>query len=677
MALSIFGVTVTGLGIGVLAYRNATQTVSELSARIFDREADYATARAEDYAASARHQLNLLVRVNQKSGLTNDMELLGLHLADIIRANPRLSSAGFGSVNGNATWASTQADGATLLHRYTGYADGVPVRQTFEVSDDGELTLLLEEPTTYDAHVRPWYKLGLSAQEPAWTEPYLFLPGNIPGITLVHEALDASGEQTGVFFVDFNFIFLSKALHYLNKQRGSVGVIFDNAGNVLAHSDPAYGHHDTPDGVPRIARLDDHPEPLTQMLGALDRTADPDDPPLLLLEHNGEAYAVGIQQARTPDSGLVWNVAIFMPERLLLGHARDGAMYNALLALMGLLLTLGLSLRFSSGVTTGFYAFYDEMKRLGRLELEDRPRPSARILEVEQLGEQLDNMRKSLRSFERYVPSALVQDLMARGIEAKPGGDSHHITVMFTDIVGFTTISEQLQPQDLADRLGEHLHRMSELIREQGGTVDKYIGDAIMAFWNAPGTVEDHPMAACTAALQMIATIKASEIQGARALWPIRIGLNTTQAVVGNFGSPNRLNYTAVGDGVNLASRLEALNKDYGTHILVTETTVATVGETFLTRPVDRVVVKGQSRAETVFELIGSRSDTTLDQQRWAQDTHEAFDAYLEQRWDDALRAYQRCLVMQPDDGVALRLYERCQRLKQHPPRGTGDGVMV
>src|SRR6185437_1039257 len=184
-----------------------------------------------------------------------------------------------------------------------------------------------------------------------------------------------------------------------------------------------------------------------------------------------------------------------------------------------------------------------------------------------------------LRSFGAYVPRDLVRAVLASGERAELGGKTKELTIFFSDLAGFTTLSETLAPEALVELLGGYFDEMTRVIQSHGGTIDKFIGDAIMAFWNAPGDEPDHAARACQAALDCQAKLDAMRRADARlAGLQARIGLATGSVLVGNIGASDRMNYTVMGDTVNLASRLEGLNKAYGTPIMIAETTFAKAG---------------------------------------------------------------------------------------------------
>lgn len=249
------------------------------------------------------------------------------------------------------------------------------------------------------------------------------------------------------------------------------------------------------------------------------------------------------------------------------------------------------------------------------------------------------------------------------------------VTVMFADIADFTGHAA-LTPDQLARALGRYLDAATRAVESTGGTVDKYIGDALMVLWNAPSPLPEHPAAACRAALECIRAIEAlgqSEWWQAAGLppWRTRFGLHTDRILVGNFGAPERSSYTAIGDGVNLAARLEGLNKVYGTTILLSEAVRAQAGDAFVFRQVDRVAVKGKKEAIAVYELCGTADDPAVEARRVSITRYEAaLGAMLERKFELAREGF--CSLH--DDGPAIELAKRCQVWIGAPPPHDWDG---
>jgi len=291
--------------------------------------------------------------------------------------------------------------------------------------------------------------------------------------------------------------------------------------------------------------------------------------------------------------------------------------------------------------------------------------------------------RRVRSAFGQYLSPEVIRRLLVNPRLVDPR--KTEITVMFSDIRGFTTISEKLDAQDLALFLNQYLSDMTRLVFEQNGTLDKYIGDAVMAFWGAPFEESGHAAKACNTALNMMSRVrelqKTWEAEGKPQL-DIGIGLNTGVASVGNMGSALRYGYTALGDNVNLSSRLEGLNKDYGTHILVNESTNTAAGEGFVFRELDLIRVKGKLQPVTIYELIGrcgqaSDYGTPQDVRVLLELFREARALYQDRRWSDAQSAFLEILERFSEDGPSRAYWKRCQEyLFDEPPSGW-DGVFT
>jgi adenylate cyclase len=292
--------------------------------------------------------------------------------------------------------------------------------------------------------------------------------------------------------------------------------------------------------------------------------------------------------------------------------------------------------------------------------------------------------RRVRAAFGQYLSPEVIRRLLLNPRLVEP--KKTEISIMFSDIRGFTTISEQMDAQDLAVFLNQYLSDMTRLVFDHQGTLDKYIGDAVMAFWGAPFEEPGHATRACHTALQMIDTVRAMqnvwEAQGKPRL-DIGIGLNTGVASVGKMGSALRYGYTALGDAVNLSSRLEGLNKDYGTHILANETTYeAAKNDGFVFRELDLIRVKGKLEPVMIFELIGKQNEPcvygTPDQLRPRLEAFtEARDLYQNREWAEAQQKFYEILSKWPNDGPARTYWKRCQEyLFDEPPHGW-DGVFT
>lgn len=291
-----------------------------------------------------------------------------------------------------------------------------------------------------------------------------------------------------------------------------------------------------------------------------------------------------------------------------------------------------------------------------------------------------ERKKKELKgTFEKYVSPAIVQEILADPSNLELGGRKEVITVFFSDVRGFTTISEKLDPRSLSDLLNSYLTPMTRLVFEHKGTLDKYMGDAIMAFFGAPVHYPDHAKYACRCALAHLKKLKELQAEYERKGLPlidIGIGLNTGEASVGNMGSDIVRNYTVMGDTVNLASRLEGINKQYGTRIIISEFTQTEVKNDFVTREVDRVRVKGKKQPVKIFELVaeGKVHDNFMDLLKWFE---EGYANYHQKRWEAGIACFQNAINLNPQDAVSQLYLERCTGYLSEPPPEDWDGVFV
>lgn len=287
--------------------------------------------------------------------------------------------------------------------------------------------------------------------------------------------------------------------------------------------------------------------------------------------------------------------------------------------------------------------------------------------------------RKKVRgAFQYYLNASVVEQMLKDPEKLKLGGEKKDLTVLFSDIRGFTSISEHMTPERLVKFLNEYLTKMTDIVFKYDGLLDKYMGDAIMAIWGAPLDQSDHPLRACYTALEMVEELRLLQQRWATEGMPrmnIGIGINAGPMVVGNMGSERRFDYTVMGDSVNLGSRLEGLNKLYGTNIIISEMTYERVREEILGRELDLVRVKGKDQPVKIYELLSRRAKTLPEQKALAEEFQAALGEYRNRNWETARKIFQSILERYPEDGPARLYVERCQTLEKTPPPEDWDGV--
>jgi adenylate cyclase len=284
------------------------------------------------------------------------------------------------------------------------------------------------------------------------------------------------------------------------------------------------------------------------------------------------------------------------------------------------------------------------------------------------------------RAFQHYVAPAIVQQMLDDPTRLKLGGEAREVTVIFTDLEGFTSVAERLTPEALRGQLSTYFKAMLNVLLAEHATLDKFIGDAIMVYFGCPIADPAHPYQACRAALAMRRRLDELNDEWRRAGAPLlhmRIGINTGTAIAGNMGTDEIFNYTILGDCVNLASRLEGVNKYYGTQIIVGEDTWNRVRDAFEARELDWIRVKGKAQPVAIYELL-SEAGALPDAAGSTRDQYaEGLARYRERKWNEAAARFRAALEIDPQDGPSRTLLERCMRSAVEPPPEPWDGVYV
>jgi adenylate cyclase len=282
-----------------------------------------------------------------------------------------------------------------------------------------------------------------------------------------------------------------------------------------------------------------------------------------------------------------------------------------------------------------------------------------------------EKARASLKkAFQSYVAPSVVEEIIKHPERLRLGGERRELTIFFCDIRGFTSMSEKLEPEEVVNILHGFLNPMSKIVVKYGGTLDKFMGDAIMALYGAPLHYPDHAGMACKTALEMQEVLKSLsqgwENQGLPSL-KIGVGINTGVVSVGNMGSDTLFDYTAIGDNVNLASRLEGLNKTYHTEIIISESTAQALDQNFVLRELDLVRVKGRNQPVAIFELLGL-APADADVAEFLQSYHQGLQLYRTRQWDESITAFKKALWVRPEDHQSLRYCSMAQKHRLDPP---------
>ncbi|MCP4134191.1 MAG: adenylate/guanylate cyclase domain-containing protein [bacterium] len=377
-----------------------------------------------------------------------------------------------------------------------------------------------------------------------------------------------------------------------------------------------------------------------------------------------------IQKSFIKKAGILINGLLMLIVSLIMGFT-----IQRLSARMSVL-TIGASIVVVNIIIIGLFAFFnfwiDQLGISLALIL-----PATTIAAMKLMKEE-SQKRFIKNAFSRYLAPGVIEDIIKNPESLELGGESRIITTFFSDVAGFSTISEKLTPSALVSLLNEYLSEMTEIILQHGGTIDKYEGDAIMAFYGAPQPIPDHALKACMAAIDMEKRLK--ELQdkwreeGKDALF-VRMGMNTGEAVVGNMGSKTRMDYTAMGDSVNLASRLEGANKHYKTYSMISETTYRDVEQYVDARKLDIIRVVGKDEPITVYELLGKKGTLSEEMYEMIEIYYKGLELFNNREWKKALSQFNAALKIISDDGPCMVYMERCREYSKKPPSKNWDGV--
>ena len=554
MTLILLAAGTTGLS----AYNSSRRALSSLWRGLAGQVAENITDKSLRYLEPAVPYLELTGHLADEGRIDPDDRpaILGYFKA-AIDANPEFTWASYGDETGTYV-AVYRGEGGKI---YGTVRDQLLAGKTTVWNDsvlgaDGRFQPLLSKQEPYDPRTRSWYKAAAPVAQGVWGQPFLFTSHHQPGF-FYSKRLMRNGKLHGVWAVQWEVKYLSDFLSKIRLgERGRVYVVAKN-GMVVGH--PDFKVLATKDGQQQFINAADHPDALLR--GAWNEWSQRGKP-----ERFAFGSYLGLAEPFPARTGIDWVVIGVVPEDDFFGEAKRQAKIAALISSICLLVAVFFGAFLANRIAHALREMSDELERIGRFELGARELIAQKsfVREVNVMGDSANRMKKSLRSFAKYVPTRLVQELMQSGSEAVLGGNKKELTILFCDIAGFTTISEKMKPDELVDALAEYFASASDAVHANGGTVDKFIGDAVMAFWGAPQEIDDAPARACRAALAIQSSVRAMSarwVAQGRPHFDVRIGINTGECLVGNIGSQQRMNYTVMGDSVNLASRLEGLNK--------------------------------------------------------------------------------------------------------------------
>ncbi len=524
----------------------------------------------------------------------------------------------------------------------------------------------------YDARQRPWYKIAtqpkVAQHQVAWTAPYRFFTSGELGITATI-GVKPKGDTPYVLAFDIRLKNISQyTLHQQPSENGFVAVL-TSKGQIIG-----LPHYPTIVAQQNYHRLLLQPlhkikvSPLTKAFTIWQKERQYHNKNFLI-KVNGERWWASLRSYPL-DTNNNLLIAILVPEKDLI----HGLLFQQLLTLAIIFLSLIiagiLAIMLARKYSAPLKLLVQQTENISNLNFNEVKPVVSEILEVDKLAAAHNKMRVTLDSFTRYIPIDVVKTLLQHNDAAKVGGSRKYVSIFFSDISGFTTISEQTPPEILTAHMAEYFDLSLGILDQYHATIDKLIGDAIVAFWNAPQALEQHESYALDAAMELIQVIESANrrwIEEGKPALPTRFALHAGEVIVGNIGSSIRLNYTMLGDNVNLGSRLESLNKYYGTTLLVSET-IQHINDEYEFRKVDRVAVKGKSKEVNIYEPLGRKGEVSQERIFFRDNYEKALDAYIQGRFRMALTEIESLVSLYPDDISVAFLHQRILLYLKNPP---------
>lgn len=645
------------------SYSRNYKGIVELSDSMIHETNEDLVEKIDNITNQAKLLSELTKEVVSSSGIATESQknLIG-YLLNALKSDQMVYSINIAALDGSFI-SVINLTLASISHYYTKPTESLPLGSKYAVriidkgvtpptekwdylgTDMQVLSSEIVNPITYDVKSDSWFVSMQKWPSIRWSNSYLprgaekQIATGEPGITVSAPVSDNNGKFSGIVGINLSLKFLSNFITHQRIGISGKAFILDISGNVV---------------VPTPNNIDAESQTLAQKIIA------PAYQQFLsthqthfLMENEETKYIVYI--SNFPISlDQKWAIAIAVPFLDFFGQTiRD--QYQTIVISLAILVLFAIFVFYSSKhISKPIVQLAQEVDKIRHFDFENPVNIKTHIQEIITLDSSITAMRTALRSFGRYVPQEIVKTLIEQGQELKIGGEKRRITIMFTDIRDFTSSTESTPIDLLMASLGEYFDQLSKIILKSDGTIDKFIGDSIMALWGAPQKIDQQENKACLAALYCLKACRQLKNEAGEEKWPTRFGLHAGEVIVGNIGTAERMNYTAIGDSVNTASRLEGINKAYHTSIIISQSVKDGLDDSFITRPIDIVAVKGKKQKLTIYELVGTQKHADLAPTPAEIDLckafSEAFAAYHAGKIEEAKKRFSQIKQKYPSD---------------------------
>jgi class 3 adenylate cyclase len=543
---------------------------------------------------------------------------------------------------------------------------GAPIRQRHRTFFDVWPNPILQYDDATDVDIRklPHYTAAKRTRTFVVADPSVNPDTRFPVISVGYPIIASNDEVMGFVGANITFDILARYLATHKTSPNSITFIMDHSGQIIAHPDPASGIR-TVQLKLVLANVADLADQATALAGRAHLASDADRL-AFSVPATGVDY-IAVFSRFPPSFQKPWEVAIVLPVDDFVGGLKQTNRNLAILIVALIVVEVLLIAIAAKRIAKPIERVSQEMQELQSLQFSPADAPRSMIAEIFHLQQAANLMSNSLRSFAAFVPIGIVRQLVNTGRPLTISGESRFLTIFFSDLEDFSTVSERLSPEELVRQASSYFEVVVGALTQESATIDKFIGDSVMAFWGAPVEVSDQVYRACVGALRAAHRVGRLNLEWARDGRPqmrVRIGLHCADVVVGNVGSSERLSYTVMGDGVNVASRLEGINKIFQTTICISDSVYNAVADRIIARPIQFASVKGRESKVMVYELIGIRDTTDPELSadsnaiRLSAMTTRAMAALTAGHRAEARAKYQDILAEAPTDPVARIMFD-------------------
>jgi adenylate cyclase len=660
--LVLASIVVSAVGVHLLWWRTAQQISRTLADTINDQIVSAVGDELQSITTEARASFTAVRTLFVQDVLdTHDAEKREFVFLSQLQAQPTISWVAFGWPDRSFFAAHKLGDTAIEMLDVEGKDPKLRIDRYEIEGADAKFKNRRFENTRYSVIDQEWYRETDKSSEERWFTLSTHPDGERPAAALAGP-IDIRGKRAGVLAIIIELTRVSNFLSQLTTGKSAGAFILDRSGAVIASPDP--------EADEEHALKTSHPL-LPVAVAAMQQSGsgydgEPGQTFHTQVTRDGSAYEVVL----TPISFPGWSLVTVVPESEFLGPVQ-ATIRKLLIGLAILIVIAGLSSAWLAQrlIAGPLIKVVNEIKHVERFDLDKVERHPSRLTEIENLSGAIADMALGLAAFRKYIPADLVKRLVSDGNGARLGGAVRPMSVMFVDLAGFTGLSERLG-DGIIPLLSRYFDAVSIQVQAHNGTIDKFIGDAVMAFWGAPAPNPDHAVDCCRAALACQRAVRESGLTDDRGrAINIRIGINSGDMLVGNIGSEVRLNYTVIGDAVNIASRLEGTNKIYGSQIIIGPETRRLAGDRIIVRELDRLAVYGRAGGLQIHELLGMADEFT-DSTEWVKFYEAGLASYRARDFAAAIPQFEEVVSLRKQDQASSLMIERCRQQLENP---TGD----